>query len=399
MELLIGLDNKQWLPVHVEDSWDPDDDMRLMRSVFGHWYMITDGWGRDLLPPDNAPGNQEDAQGGANEQVEAAQEVQLPEYKGWSQGTGNPGNGSGSNATTPGGGCLGARPKTRGVAPSQVTPPTGGRATQGGRPRRPSREPREPPTSQVRFGAAHPQASRRARSGLRMVPPPRRRPAPSHPPAPGRGSWNWLGPARGGRGQRGASRGQSPYRPPSPDPGRVQGPLQLMGPGDNPMQKLALMMAVMILGMLPAHGCSISADPGCQGVGSQAEMMSLPPTWSSGDGKTLMAKDTVSSAAAEGNQPVEPGGYSIGQILQQIQLGVEGLKRIGNEIIRIRQDKAKEAPEEQEDGPDSREKDRDYKPEGETVPKVAEALRKGADATRGRGRRKGRVYQRAGTRN
>jgi hypothetical protein len=221
VELLIGLDNKQWLPVHVENSWDPDDDMRLMKSVFGHRYMITDGWGRDLLPPDNAPGNQEDAQGGAAEQVEAAQEVQLPEYKGWSQGTGNPGNGSGSSATAPGGGCLGARPKTRGVAPSQVTPPTGGRATQGGRPRRPSREPREPPTSQVRFGAAHPQASRRARSGLRMVPPPRRRPAPSPPPAPGRRSWNWLGPVRGGQGQRGASRGQSPRRPPSPDPGRA----------------------------------------------------------------------------------------------------------------------------------------------------------------------------------
>jgi len=43
VELLIGLDHKQWLPVHVEDSWNPDDDMRLMKSVFGHRYMITDG--------------------------------------------------------------------------------------------------------------------------------------------------------------------------------------------------------------------------------------------------------------------------------------------------------------------------------------------------------------------
>jgi hypothetical protein len=33
VELLIGLDNKQWLPAHVED-----DDMRLMKSVFGHRY-------------------------------------------------------------------------------------------------------------------------------------------------------------------------------------------------------------------------------------------------------------------------------------------------------------------------------------------------------------------------
>ncbi len=165
------------------------------------------------------------------------------------------------------------------------------------------------------------------------------------------------------------------------------------------MQKLALMMAVMILGMSPAHGCSISANPGSQGVGGQAGMMSLLPIWSSGDGKTLMAKYTVSSAAAEGNQPVEPGGYSIGRILQQIQLGVEGLERIGNEIMRIGQDKAKEASREQEDRPDAREKGQDYKPEDETAPKAEEALKKGADSTRGRGRRKGRVYQRAGIRN
>ncbi len=116
VELLIGLDNKQWLPAHVEDSWDPDDDMRLMRSVFGHRYMITDGWGRDLLPPDNAPDNQAGAQGGAAEQVDAAPEVQLPEYRGWSQSTWNPGGGGGSSTTGPRGGCLGARPKTRGGA-------------------------------------------------------------------------------------------------------------------------------------------------------------------------------------------------------------------------------------------------------------------------------------------
>ena len=96
---------------------------------------------------------------------------------------------------------------------------------------------------------------------------------------------------------------------------------------------------------------------------------------------------------------MEPGGYSIGRILRQIQLRVKGLERIENEILRTGQDKAKEAPEEQGDGPDSREKDRDYKPEGEATPNAAEALRKGADATRGRGQRKGRLYQRAGIRN
>ena len=165
------------------------------------------------------------------------------------------------------------------------------------------------------------------------------------------------------------------------------------------MQKLALMMAVMILGMSPAHGCSIGADPRSQGVGGQAEMMPLLPTWSSGEGKTLMAKDIVSSAAAGGNPPVEPGGHSIGRILQQIQLGVEGLERIRSEILRIEQDKAKEVPGEREGGPDSREKDQDYRPEGETAPKAEEALKRGADAARGRGQRKSRLYQGAGARN
>ncbi len=164
------------------------------------------------------------------------------------------------------------------------------------------------------------------------------------------------------------------------------------------MQKLALMMAVMILGMSPAHGCSIVADPRSQGVGGQAEMMPLLSTWPSDDGRTLMTKGTVSSAAAEGNQPVKPGGHSIGRILQQIQLGVEGLEGIGSEIMRIGQDKAKEAPGEQGGRPDSREKGQDYKPEGETAPKAAEALKGGADAARGRGQRKSRVYQRAGAR-
>jgi hypothetical protein len=44
VELLIGLDNAQWLPAHVEDSWDPEDDMRLMKSSFGHRFMIMDRW-------------------------------------------------------------------------------------------------------------------------------------------------------------------------------------------------------------------------------------------------------------------------------------------------------------------------------------------------------------------
>ncbi len=121
-------------------------------------------------------------------------------------------------------------------------------------------------------------------------------------------------------------------------------------------------------------------------------MMPLLPTWFGDDGRTLMTKDTVSSAVAEGNQPVKPGEHVVGWILPQVQLGSGGLNRTG-------QDKTMEASGEQEGGPDSREKGQNYEPEGGTTLKAAEALRRGADAARGRGRRKGRWYQRTGARN
>jgi hypothetical protein len=399
VELLIGLDNKQWLPAHVENSWDPDNDMRLMRSVFGHRYMITDGWGRGLLPPDNAPDSQAGAQGGATEQADAAQEVKLPEYRGWSQGTWSSGSVGGTNATGPRGGCLGARPKTRGAAPGQGGPPTPGGAAQGGGLRGPSRGTRDPPMPQVRFGAARPQAPREARSGFKTVRPPKRRHSPSPSPAPGQGHWGWLGSSRGGRGQRGVTRRHPPRRPPSPDPGRALGPLQLMGPGDHPMQKLALMMAVMMLGMSPVNDCSTSVDSGSQGIGERAEMMLPPSTWFSSDREALTTKRRVSPAASVGDPPVEPGGFPVKRILQQIQLGMEGLVKIKNEVLRVGQGAARENSESREYNSGPRESGQDSRPKREAAQKAMEALKKGADATRGRGRRKGRVYQRAGIRN
>jgi hypothetical protein len=160
------------------------------------------------------------------------------------------------------------------------------------------------------------------------------------------------------------------------------------------MQKLALMMAVMILGMSPAHGCSIGADLRSPGVGGPAEVMSLFPTWFSSGGKTLMAKDTISSAAAGGNRPAEPGGRLVGQIWPQTQWKVEGMERMGDEVSRV-----EKAPGEWEEGPDPRGKNQVYKLEGEAAPKAVGALRRGADAARGRGQRKGRLYQRTGARN
>ena len=157
------------------------------------------------------------------------------------------------------------------------------------------------------------------------------------------------------------------------------------------MQKLALMMAVMILGMSPAHGCSIGVSPGSQGVGERAVMTLPSSAWSGGDGKTLMTRDEISSAATGGSPPAEPGGQPIERVLQRIQLGVEGL--------RIGQETAEENLGEQDIKPESREKDQGNGPESETAPKTAEALKKGAYATRGRGQRKSRLYQRAGVRN
>jgi hypothetical protein len=50
-------------------------------------------------------------------------------------------------------------------------------------------------------------------------------------------------------------------------------------------------------------------------------------------------------------------------------------------------------------GPNLEESSQESRPKREAARKAMDALKKGADATRGRGRRKGRVYQRAGIRN
>ena len=150
------------------------------------------------------------------------------------------------------------------------------------------------------------------------------------------------------------------------------------------MQKLAMMMAVMILGMSPAHGFSFGTDSRSLEVGGQVEMMPLLFRGYSDDW-TLTARNTVSSVAAEGYRPVEPGGYSVGRNWQQSQLRVEDWRRIRNRILRLGQDEAEEALEEQRERLEPGGRSQVYKLEGETTPKTTEALRKGADAARGRG--------------
>jgi hypothetical protein len=160
------------------------------------------------------------------------------------------------------------------------------------------------------------------------------------------------------------------------------------------MQKLAMMMAVMILGMSPAHGYSIGADSRSLEIGGQVEMVSLLPRWYSDDW-TLTARNTVSLVAAEGNRPVEPGGHFVGRNLQQAQLRIEDLERIRNRILRLGRDEAEEAPEERREGSDPGRGNQVYRLEGEAALKTTEALRKDADAARGRDR----LHQRMGERN
>jgi hypothetical protein len=59
---------------------------------------------------------------------------------------------------------------------------------------------------------------------------------------------------RGERGRGGVVRHQQPQGPPLPNPGGMPGLLQPPGPMD-PMQRLALMMAMMVLGMPQVHSC------------------------------------------------------------------------------------------------------------------------------------------------
>ncbi len=151
------------------------------------------------------------------------------------------------------------------------------------------------------------------------------------------------------------------------------------------MQKLAMMMAVMILGMSPAHGYSISADPGSLEVGNQVEMMPLLIRVYSDDW-TLTARNIVSSVVTEGYRPLEPGGYFVERTLQQAQLGIEDLERTRNRILRLGQDEAEEAPRGQRERLDPEGRNQVYRLEGGATPKMTEALRKGADAARGRSR-------------
>jgi hypothetical protein len=77
IELLIGLDNSQWLPVFLEDSKEPEVNMRLMKSSFGHAYMIMGGRGGALYPRDESMRYKGDPTGERLTSAEMAKKVKL----------------------------------------------------------------------------------------------------------------------------------------------------------------------------------------------------------------------------------------------------------------------------------------------------------------------------------
>ncbi len=146
----------------------------------------------------------------------------------------------------------------------------------------------------------------------REIPPPKKRTPANPPPAP-------TGASGAGVAGAGAdeARTQQPRRQPLPDPGRLPGPLQLMGPGDL-VQKLALMMAVMMLGMPPVNGYRADMGSGAQGERGRTEPMFYPSTQIENSMGTPAAEKGVNPAAPRGDPPVEPGGLSALRILQQV---------------------------------------------------------------------------------
>ncbi len=95
IELLIGLDNSQWLPVCLEDSKEPVVNMRLMKSSFGHQFMVMGGWGTALYPRDESMRYRGDPSGSRLTHAEMAQKVRLERcFRGRSQ----PGPRSGGRA-------------------------------------------------------------------------------------------------------------------------------------------------------------------------------------------------------------------------------------------------------------------------------------------------------------
>ena len=89
------------------------------------------------------------------------------------------------------------------------------------------------------------------------------------------------------------------------------------------MQKLALMMAVMMLGMPPVNGYHAGMEPGVRGEEGKMEQKFYSSAQVERSVGAPVAEEVVKLTALHGAPPVEPGGFSASRILQQVRLGMK----------------------------------------------------------------------------
>jgi hypothetical protein len=234
-----------------------------------------------------------------------------------------------------------ARPKDRGRTTARGAPIAQREVSQGSESGGSGGACRGPPVPPAPFGVPYPQVKWGVLPrSKREIPPPKKRTPANPSPAPSRGGWNRGGPNRGRQGRGRTVRAQQPRRQRPPDPGRLHGPLQLVGPVD-PVQKLALMMAVMMLGMPPVNGYHAGMESGARGDGGRMEPRFYPSAQVERSVGTPAAEKGVEPAALHRAAHVEPGGSSVSQVLQQVQLGMESMSRMKEEIQEKRLEKQK----------------------------------------------------------
>jgi hypothetical protein len=78
---------------------------------------------------------------------------------------------------------------------------------------------------------------------------------------------------------------------------------------------------------------------------------------------------------------------------------MDGLAKIKDEVLKAGQEATRRDPRDRGWNPGLGDGGQDSRPKREAAQKAMDVLKKGADATRGRGWRKGQMYQRTGIRN
>ncbi len=99
------------------------------------------------------------------------------------------------------------------------------------------------------------------------------------------------------------------------------------------MQKLALMMAVMMLGMPPVHGHHVDVGPWAWGDEGSAGLRVHPPILTRESRGTLATREPNGSRVRYGISPREHGGSAALRSLRRIRLESEKVGRMREEIM------------------------------------------------------------------